>query len=136
MEQVDLQRYQKKLEEGRKKLIVRLAELGKQADEVRDEEQPNGYKGDFADNASLSVTVFNKVLSDTTNALAAHEAALGRIKEGTFGRCQKCGDDIDQKRLNKSPEVPFCIECQSLMEQKKRRAIKQHSHPVAADAMM
>lgn len=41
------------------------------------------------------------------------EAALGRIKEGEFGACVSCGEDIAAKRLELDPAVPTCIDCAS-----------------------
>lgn len=39
------------------------------------------------------------------------EGALGRIKEGEYGYCIKCGDDIAEGRLKVDPGIPTCIEC-------------------------
>ncbi len=38
-------------------------------------------------------------------------AALGRISEGGFGYCMRCGDEIEKKRLNNDPSTPTCIGC-------------------------
>ena len=38
-------------------------------------------------------------------------AALQRIKEGEFGYCIKCGDEIAAKRLRNNPTVISCLEC-------------------------
>lgn len=39
------------------------------------------------------------------------EAALQRIKDGEFGYCIICGEDIEPKRLENDPTVPNCIAC-------------------------
>jgi DnaK suppressor protein len=39
------------------------------------------------------------------------EAALGRIKDGEFGYCVTCGEDIEKKRLNFDPATPRCLAC-------------------------
>ena len=39
------------------------------------------------------------------------EGALGRIKEGEYGYCIKCGEDIAEGRLRVNPGVLTCIEC-------------------------
>lgn len=54
-------------------------------------------------------------------AMAAHrrreheqtaiEAAVQRIKEGEYGYCLICGEDIALARLEHSPAVTTCIEC-------------------------
>lgn len=40
------------------------------------------------------------------------EAALERIKDGNFGYCTVCDEDIAIKRLENDPSVPNCIDCQ------------------------
>src|SRR5580658_10002567 len=40
--------------------------------------------------------------------LAAVEAALERIENGTFGRCENCDEPIAAERLDALPYVPLC----------------------------
>lgn len=42
---------------------------------------------------------------------AAIDAALSRIATGEFGYCVKCGEDIAEARLEKSPAATLCIKC-------------------------
>lgn len=39
--------------------------------------------------------------------------ALGRIEQGTFGRCESCGEPIAEKRLQVIPYARHCIRCAS-----------------------
>lgn len=39
------------------------------------------------------------------------EAALGRIADGTYGRCVQCDGVIPKARLNAIPYTPVCIRC-------------------------
>jgi len=39
------------------------------------------------------------------------KAALERIKQGEFGYCVECGEDIAPKRLNHNPSIATCITC-------------------------
>lgn len=41
----------------------------------------------------------------------AINAALDRIQNGTYGICQKCGDEISQERLDLLPFTPYCRRC-------------------------
>jgi RNA polymerase-binding transcription factor DksA len=43
--------------------------------------------------------------------------ALGRIAQGTFGKCQECGGPIAKSRLQALPYTAYCIECARKMEQ-------------------
>jgi DnaK suppressor protein len=47
--------------------------------------------------------------------LAAVEAALGRLDDGTYGACARCGRPIAQARLDALPWAAHCIECQKLV---------------------
>jgi RNA polymerase-binding protein DksA len=40
-------------------------------------------------------------------------AALERIDNGTFGRCQECGKEISETRLQAIPYTRLCIDCAS-----------------------
>lgn len=39
------------------------------------------------------------------------DAALDRIKAGTFGTCVRCGEPVSIERLNAVPHTPFCKNC-------------------------
>ncbi|HSN91583.1 MAG TPA: TraR/DksA family transcriptional regulator [Anaeromyxobacteraceae bacterium] len=43
--------------------------------------------------------------------LAEIEAALGRIAEGRYGRCQSCGGPMGLQRLRAIPEARYCMAC-------------------------
>ena len=42
--------------------------------------------------------------------------ALERIEDGTFGICEKCGEEISHKRLKARPVTTYCIECKTKEE--------------------
>ena len=39
------------------------------------------------------------------------DAALGRIADGGYGDCVKCGNPIVAERLTALPATPFCTDC-------------------------
>ncbi len=43
--------------------------------------------------------------------------ALERIKEGTYGRCVACEEEINGKRLEAVPWARCCLQCQERIEQ-------------------
>ena len=53
--------------------------------------------------------------------LRAIEAALAHIADGTYGRCDECGTEIDYARLEAQPTALRCVECQTVFE-------KTHAH--------
>ena len=48
--------------------------------------------------------------------LANIERALVRIKSGSYGECEVCGERIPLARLNALPYATSCIECQRAAE--------------------
>ncbi|MDA8033670.1 MAG: hypothetical protein M0T71_05825 [Actinomycetota bacterium] len=40
--------------------------------------------------------------------LAALEAALGRVEDGSYGRCEVCGEDIGDEVLAEAPAAVRC----------------------------
>lgn len=44
------------------------------------------------------------------------EKALKKIEEGTYGICEACGVEIDEKRLIARPEATLCIDCKRAQE--------------------
>lgn len=49
------------------------------------------------------------------------DAALQRIADGTYGYCDKCGNEIEYRRLEAQPTAVRCVECQTQYE-------KTHAH--------
>ncbi len=43
--------------------------------------------------------------------IARIRAALKRIREGEYGFCARCGDEIAPARLDVVPEAPLCTAC-------------------------
>jgi len=56
------------------------------------------------------------------------EEALARINEGTFGECEKCGDDIDAKRMLARPTTTMCVHCKEEQERLEHLHIDGHMH--------
>jgi len=50
------------------------------------------------------------------HVLAAIDAALKRIDDGTYGTCITCGDQIRYERLEASPWASLCIDCKRRAE--------------------
>jgi len=54
-------------------------------------------------------------LRDKEKMLAIEEA-LEKVREGTYGVCEECGDEIGAGRLKAMPLAKLCIPCQSTLE--------------------
>jgi len=44
------------------------------------------------------------------------EKALQKIEEGSYGICEACGEEIEEKRLEARPEATLCIRCKREQE--------------------
>jgi RNA polymerase-binding transcription factor DksA len=43
--------------------------------------------------------------------IASVRRALGRIQDGTYGTCVRCGEEVAPERLAARPEAALCINC-------------------------
>lgn len=48
------------------------------------------------------------LLATVESELAAVDAALGRLDDGTYGTCRSCGESIDDERLAADPAADTC----------------------------
>lgn len=49
--------------------------------------------------------------SETSDDIRAVDAALDRIRQGTYGACTRCGSPIGVDRLRARPTAELCIGC-------------------------
>ncbi len=67
--------------------------------------------GNFDQELTLSL------LGGERNALDQIEAAIERIEDGSYGRCETCGRKIPKARLEALPYAAQCIRCASKQEE-------------------
>lgn len=87
----------------------------------------NGEPGDVGDESLADALAdFNaERLNRHIQGLRDIEAALQRIKDGDYGSCIDCGDDIGLTRLQAYPTAKRCIVCQ----ERREREYAQEGHP-------
>ena len=56
------------------------------------------------------------------------EEALERIRAGTFGRCERCEEEIELRRLEARPTTTLCVACKEASERKEKLHIDGHAH--------
>ena len=114
MEKKKLDTFKKHLEQRQqelRKIVARTEQDGRDADV--------GTAQDIADRAANSYTkefLFHQS-NNERQLLQMVEIALARIREGVFGECINCGNDINGKRLEAVPWTRYCINCQEKQEQ-------------------
>ena len=112
----------KTLEQFRKLLEARQIALRQTI--TRIEQDGRAPIEDFAsqDMADRAASSYNKEFlfhqSQAERQMLQHvESALSRVREGTFGECITCGEDINAKRLEAVPWAVHCVKCQEKIEQ-------------------
>jgi DnaK suppressor protein len=114
MEHQKLEHYRKLLEVRRMHLresVARSEEDGRAA-QVTDSAQ------DVADRAAGAYEkefLFARSNNDR-QFLQMVEHALSNIAEGTYGDCELCGNEINERRLEAIPWARHCIACQEKLE--------------------
>jgi DnaK suppressor protein len=58
-------------------------------------------------------------LDRESRLLRSVEEALERIKNGTFGLCLRCDEEIPKNRLNAVPWASHCIHCQEELDRRR-----------------
>ena len=79
---------------------------------------------DLGDQANTAYTreFFFELGNGDRRLLREVVAALGKIDDGSFGSCERCGEPIADKRLDALPFARHCITCQRLIEEEERMA--------------
>ena len=68
-----------------------------------------------SDNADQQLTF--SLLGSDKDALDQIEAAIERIEDGSYGRCEECGVKIPEPRLEAIPYAALCVHCASQLEE-------------------
>ncbi len=107
MHTTDLKRYKRLLLAKRGELSAARAEAAAPVPAA------GGWQGDLMDQANAEVEAALQIRLHQTDGrlLRAIEGALARIKQGTFGVCDACGQRISKARLEAVPWTHLCREC-------------------------
>jgi DnaK suppressor protein len=113
--QSTLDRFRHRLDEERRRLLTVIEEIETQQEEVRLTETSSERSPDpnTAEGGSLAFEM-EKELSLARNAgdlLAQVDEALGRIDDGSYGKCEGCGKAIPVARLEALPYTKLCVAC-------------------------
>jgi len=79
------------------------------------------YDDGVKDSVDLSVSDLNKEIAlrlgeRSSQVVADIDQALLRMKEGTYGICSRCGQPINERRLEAVPTARYDAQCQTLIE--------------------
>lgn len=121
MTKAELEAYRRQLLDLGKVLQSKFSELGREAFRKAGGEESGKlsnaplHLADLAsDNFEQEVAI--SLLETEEQRLEEIVAALERIANGTFGRCEECHREILQERLRAIPYTPLCIDCANRVE--------------------
>jgi DnaK suppressor protein len=118
---IDTERFRDALLEERRRVEHALATLrdehrGSLDEEVEEIAATNDSHLAETATATLGREIDYTLGENSGHVLAAIDAALKRIDDGTYGTCITCGDQIRYERLEASPWASLCIDCKRRAE--------------------
>ncbi len=112
----------KALKEIRATLVGERADLKKQQDELDSaafedsQTEASGEVGMDQDFADAGTATFDRerdlsIRNNIQDLIVQMDRAIGRIDEGNYGTCERCGKPIDAARLKALPHASLCMDC-------------------------
>ena len=113
MEQATIDDIRERLEEERDLVERQLTEQGASPGGDVEVALDEG----FADSAQATMERSQQLslIEKLRDQHAEIAAALARIESKTYGRCERCGQQIDQERLEAIPTSRLCVSCKQLI---------------------
>jgi DnaK suppressor protein len=113
---------EKKMQDIRKNLVMQRKELLLGAMEALNELPGQTVFPDLGDQATAEIdrNFMLRLKGREQKLLKKIEEALERIDHGVFGICDKCGQEINVRRLEARPVTTMCIECKTLQEEEEK----------------
>lgn len=122
MSTIEVERFRRMLLEERKRVQDALDHLHAENPGSLEDETGELVSGSVDQHlGDMATETFDREMGYTLednseSVLAAIDAALRRVDEGTYGVCQRCGRPIGEERLEARPWAAYCIDCQREME--------------------
>lgn len=101
-----IEEYKNRLEQEKKRLLEDL-KIGEKMLDFGSDVDGGDEEADEAEEIGAHQAV-ERVLKEK---IAAIDAALAKIKNGAYGRCDACGSEIAEKILDAAPESNLCEKC-------------------------
>lgn len=114
MKKKQLKKYQELLEKEKKEIEEKLQRLIDDAKEITIKVPDFSTEGEEGSVEADQVEEIGNLLSLKQiweEELRKIKEALERIKKGTYGICQQCKKEIEEKRLEVEPTAIFCSQC-------------------------
>jgi DnaK suppressor protein len=113
---------EKKIKDIKKKLITQKKTLLAEAVEALNELPGQTAFPDLGDQATAEIdrNFMLRLRGRERKLLKKIEDAIERIEHGSFGICDRCGEEIDIRRLEARPVTTMCIECKTQQEEEEK----------------
>lgn len=113
---------EKKMQDIKKNLMAQKKTLLVGALEALNELPGQTVFSDLGDQATAEIerNFMLRLKGRERKLLKKIEEAIERINQKTFGICDKCGSDINIKRLEARPVTSMCIDCKTLQEEEEK----------------
>jgi DnaK suppressor protein len=114
LKKAEIKKFEELLSEKKRKILEKLIKDSGRYHEIF----KNSGEGDLADIANDSYEKY--LLYDLSlgekDELSAIDAALLKVEDGTYGRCESCNSAIPLQRLQIKPDARLCVKCKELAE--------------------
>jgi DnaK suppressor protein len=117
MRQRDLTTFRKLLHLRRQELISEATRTVDGMTEGREQFPDPTDRASLEDNRNLELRIRDR----ERKLISKIDEALGRIEDGSYGKCGECGGEIGMERLKARPVTTLCIDCKSLQEAQERK---------------
>jgi len=108
---LDVERFRSRLQAERGRVLGAIDNLRHESS-LEEEVDESLLDNHLAETASVTIDreIHYSLEENEARLLAAIDAALVRIDDGTFGRCERCGKEIEEERLEAIPWATLCID--------------------------
>ena len=124
MNKNDLKHYESLLRKERKSLIQEIESIEEKIkiDSPEGNVDSNPHPYHWADIASQEEDkeMDSQILSQMSRKLEMIDIALEKIKLGTYGKCEICGNFIEKERLEIIPYARYCKNCRASLDAQNR----------------
>ena len=118
---IDTEHFRARLQDERRRVVEAIENLQRESSGSLADETGELNPGFDQHPGDVATELFDReleyTLQDGEQALLARiDRALGRIDDGTYGKCERCGKDIPEERLEARPWAELDIDCQREVE--------------------
>lgn len=114
MDQATIDELRRRLDDERGHVLSQLADMG--VDATTGQPVGDQFEQGFADSgqATAEKALTLSMAEGLIETMREIDAAFARMENGTYGRCESCGNTIPEERLDARPVARLCMSCKRL----------------------